>query len=285
MQPVEAQGKNEMSRLTERLSAMSGRLRAAVRNLGGDAAGTAGARRISLPAAVAALVGAALIGGTLIGSVLAQPRSAAGTDPAPPRIGGAGLGENAQQYCNVFLDTFAQRLGVERSALVPAGRAAANAAVDAAVRAGDVSQEQATRIKERIASFNGNICTLAPMWKRGGERDLGGLMTALADAAAGAIKLERGALVERLRDGESLREIAQKQQVDYAAVTRAVTEAARQRLDQAVRENRMTRERADQLLDRLNDWLADGGELSRAGFRGFGPGRPPFGGGPPFDND
>src|ERR671919_2327754 len=86
-----------------------------------------------------ALILSALIGGTLIGSALAQDE---GTDGDTSTDAGA--------FCDTFMEAFAAELGTTRDEVVAAGKAAANAAVDAAVAAGDLTEERAAMIRERI---------------------------------------------------------------------------------------------------------------------------------------
>src|SRR5688500_5332152 len=91
-----------------------------------------------------ALVLAAIVGGTAIGSVLATEE----TDAAPATT----------EYCDVFMESMATELGVTREALVAAGQVAAGSTLDAAVAAGDLSEERAAEIRERIADADGEQC-------------------------------------------------------------------------------------------------------------------------------
>ena len=207
------------------------------------------------------LLAVALIGGTLFGSVLAAP----GGGEARTSDGGPGFPPFGGEYCEVFLDTFAAELGVERDALAPAAAAAANAALDAAVAAGGVTEERAAEIRERIADGDPNLCQRlggAGGPRHGGDHDRHHVMYELSEAAAGALGIEHSDLLERLRAGESLREIAQAEGVDYATVTEAVLAAARAELDEAVAAGTISRERADEILERITDRLEEG-ELGR----------------------
>ena len=105
--------------------------------------------------AAGALIISALVGGTLIGSALATDDS---TDTDTTVAAG--------EYCDVFMDSLASELGVTRDALVAAGKAAANAAVDAAVAAGDITEERATAIRERIDASDGSGCAMVRPWLR-----------------------------------------------------------------------------------------------------------------------
>ena len=87
-----------------------------------------------------ALILSAVVGGTLIGSALATDETT--DDGMTTTIGG--------EYCQTFLDELAAELGTTRDGLTEAGRAAALATVDAAVGVGDISEERAATMRERI---------------------------------------------------------------------------------------------------------------------------------------
>jgi hypothetical protein len=206
-------------------------------------------RTAKLLGAAGALIAAALVGGTLIGSALAQGSPI----PAPSTTKGAA-------YCQTFLDTFASKLGVSTDTLLPAAKAGATAAVDAAVAAGDLTAEVGAEIKTRIAAANGDGCALlgarfGHFGHKVGRHIFSG---DLLDAAAGALKLSRDALTTELRSGKSLKEVATAQSVDYATVSKAVLDAAKADLDKAVAAGNLTQTKADQMLSNLSGALESG---------------------------
>lgn len=214
-----------------------------------------------------ALVTAALVGGTLISAVFAA-------DPSPSTGMPGASGEPAKvrhtKHADVFLDRLASELGVERSALGPATLAASNAAIDAAVAAGDLTADRATALKARLAAIEDPAVLLArPGFKHGLRGDHGpgrgiGFGRGLAeatDAAATALKMDQAALLEAVRDGKSLKEIAADQSVDYATVTNAILDVVRTKLADEVADEDLTQARADALLAKVTTWLAEGGDL------------------------
>jgi hypothetical protein len=229
---------------------------------------------------IGALVGAALIGGTLISSTLAAARSATDPDAATVQAQHGILADG--EHLDTYLGALAAELGVDRAALGPAALAAANATIDASLAAGDIDEDRATELKERLAGLEDPESLLAGRWilghgpggpGRGPGIGLG--IAEAADAAAEALGIERAALVEALRDGTALEELAEQEGVAYDAVKQAVLEVATARLDDAVADEDITRERADEVLAAVTDWLDDGGE-PRGGFRFIG-GRGPRG--------
>lgn len=216
-----------------------------------------------------ALILSALVGGTLIGSALAQ-------DEEPDAERGA--------YCETFMDAFAAELGSTPDEVVAAGKAAANAAVDAAVAAGDLTEERATSIRERIEAYDGSGCAFGGAFKLGFDRGLGHGMARgflggdVFEAAADALGLESADLIERVHDAGSLEELATEQGVAYDEVKASILAAVQADLDAAVAEG-MDQARADAVIERLTTWLDEGGELGGFGERRghFGPGRGGFG--------
>jgi hypothetical protein len=220
------------------------------------------------------LVATALVGGTLIGSALAAPTDTDTTTAAAELHGPWLDGDGA--YCDLFLDTFAAELGVSRDELLPAGKAAAIAAIDAAVEAGDLDEDRATTLKERIGELDEARCGMG--FGLGLVRGMAigeahGLMRSdVLEAAADALNLESSELIDRLADDVSLQEAAEAEGVDYEAVKTAVLEAVRADLDAAVAEG-LDQERADAMLDRISTWLDEGGEHGIGRFGGpLGPG-------------
>ena len=208
-----------------------------------------------------ALVLSALIGGTLIGSALAQDE---GTDGDPSTGAGA--------YCDTFMDAFASELGATRDEVVAAGKAAANAAVDAAVAAGDLTEERAATIRERIDGYDGEGCGLGAFklgFGRGFEHGIGrGFLGGdVVEAAAEALGIESADLIGRLDDTDSLEALAGEEGVAYDDVKAAVLAAVQADVDAAVSEG-LDQDRADAVIERLTTWLDEGGQL--AGF-GRGP--------------
>jgi hypothetical protein len=214
-----------------------------------------------------ALILSAIVGGTLIGSALA-------TDESDPTTG------EASEYCDVFMDAVASELGTDRDGLVAAGKAAALAAIDAAVEAGDLTEERAAAARERVEAYDGTGCGFfghgigfgrgfAHGFGHGvGQGFLGG---DVLEAAADALGIESSEVIEQLGDAGSLQALAEDLGVNYNTVEASVLEAVEADVDAAVAEG-LSQQRADAALERITTWLDEGGEVG--GFRGhhrFGP--------------
>jgi hypothetical protein len=221
-------------------------------------------RTMKLLGASAALITAALVGGTLIGSVFAAP-SGPSTD-VDEAVAIAKSGE----YCQAFLGAFTAELGKDEAALEAAWRTSVDAAIDAAVEAGDLDAERATALKENIAERDLNMCRILAgrpglVWKEIGDRARGHFIRDAVGVAAETLGMEPSELVEAVRDGSSLEEVAAEQDVAYDDVKAAVLASAKTDLDTAVAEGLITQERADAVYERLQTWLDEGGELPEKG--------------------
>jgi hypothetical protein len=192
-----------------------------------------------------------------------------------------------------FVANVAKRLGVSTDDLKDATKAAAIDEVEAARKRGDITTEQANRIKERIRSgegpglggpgFGGPGFHL----HRGGP---GGPFGAKFDAAAKYLGLSEEQLRDRLRDGKSLEDVAKERNKSVDGLEDAMLDEAKKQLDKAVADKQLTRERADAIFDRIKEHID---EFIKGDFRGphierfrggpDGPGGgPPFGGGGPW---
>jgi hypothetical protein len=197
--------------------------------------------------ATGALILSALVGGTLIGSALAADETDATGD--------------AGAYCDTFMDTVAAELGVTRDALVDAGRAGANAAIDAALAAGDLSNERATALRDRVDAADGEHCGLLAPFRAGFAHGvtrglLGGDVFA---AAADALGMESSDLIGQLRDAGSLQALAEELGVSYDDVKASVLDSLSADLDAAVDEG-LSQQRADAAIEHVTEWLDNGGE-------------------------
>lgn len=204
-----------------------------------------------------AMVISALVGGTLISAVAAATAPAA-TDPvvvaaapsgAPARQGG--------EYCTSFRAAFAENLGVTEAEMVAAARKAADTTIDKAVADGDMTRVAGDRLKARLAAAPADGCTMLAGVRAKAKAALGVVKDGLT-AAADVLKTTPAELRTELRDGKSLKDIAAAQNVPYATVTDAVVAAVKADLDAAVKAGTLKQARADRVLERLEQRLAEG---------------------------
>lgn len=81
-----------------------------------------------------------------------------------------------------------------------------------------------------------------------------------AEAAAGALAVSSDDVSGQLADGASLKTIADAQEVGYGTVASAVNDAVSTALDAAVREESISRQRADEIRFAVAAWIDAGGQ-------------------------
>jgi len=201
------------------------------------------------------LIAAAFIGGTLISAAAAAPAPSTGSSATLANETG-----NGAEYCTVWQETFATELGVSVDKLVPAAKTATLAAIDAAVKNGDLPSDVADRMKAKIDGASGDGCRLLGgfLHRAAGQGIRADARHDLIGAAADALNLAPADLVKDLRSGDSLKQIATDQKVDYATVTKAVLDAAKADLDALVTAGKITQARADTMLANLTKALDAG---------------------------
>jgi hypothetical protein len=145
----------------------------------------------------------------------------------------------------------AARLGVTEEELRGAFQAEALEQIDAAVAAGDLTEAQAARIRDRIESgeppfrFHDRSSGGGPFQGDGpfggdgppdGVAPAGGMLFGGIDAAAEYLGLEPGELFDQLRSGKTLAEIAEAQGKSVDGLEQALLDQAREAIHTLVTE-------------------------------------------------
>jgi hypothetical protein len=158
---------------------------------------------------------------------------------------------------SAFLDDLAGRLGVSTQKLKDASKAAAIDQVDAALKAGTITQSQADALKARINAGDGIPFLGGPGFGFGFHHGGPGIGFGVSlDAAASYLGLTDDALRQKLASGQTLAQIAQAtdgKTVD--GLKQALVDAATKRLDQAVADKRITADQEKTLLADLKSRL------------------------------
>jgi hypothetical protein len=185
--------------------------------------------------------------------------------------------KNARQ---AFLNDVAKRLHVTPAQLTSALTGALQDQLNAAVKAGKLTQAQANRIQQR-AKANGGVPFLGPRFAPGappfGPRGFHARRGAVGGAIAAAAKylgLTPQQLRTQLLSGKSLAQIAKAHGKTPAGLKAAIIAAVTARLDKAVAANKITAAQEKKLLRRLTtrlDALINAHPM---------PGKPGPGGGP-----
>jgi hypothetical protein len=188
---------------------------------------------------------------------------------------GSAFALGSSEDSEAMLGDVATSLGVEQEALEDAIRGAQTNRVDEAEADGEITEERATQLRERLQSEEAPLLA-GPRGHDGhrGHHGTGFGKRASLEPAAEALGLTAAELREML-PGTSLAAIAAEQGVASADVEAAIVAAAQERLDQAVADGRIDAERAaeksDQIAERVGDLMER--EIPEGGFergnRGF----------------
>jgi hypothetical protein len=165
------------------------------------------------------------------------------------------------------LNDAAKQLGVSATDLRNALAQAEDAQIDAAVKAGSLTQAQADEIKAHRKA-DGTVLGFGHGRGPGGPGDHGphGGRFLIADAAK-AIGISERSLFAALHDGKTLTAIAKAHGKTLDEVKAAVKQAATARLDADLKAGRLTQAQRDEEVSELDE------EISRLGdFGRFGPG-------------
>jgi hypothetical protein len=183
-------------------------------------------------------------------------------------VGGAGAGIAASQVgsspgaeSKAIVNDAAKELGVEPSKLSAAIKKALSDRVDAAVKAGRLTEAEGTELKQRIASDEFPLFGPPALGHGfpGPHPFFHGL-----DAAAGYLGLTEAQLRTRLNDGKTLAEIAKAEDKSVGGLKNALRADAKEKLDAAVKAGRLTKAEEERVLSDLDqriDDLVDNGQL------------------------
>lgn len=195
----------------------------------------------------AAIVGGTLLAATLVGAQDGERTPTPTVEPAP----------EVQQRLDGFLQKVADRLGVSVDQLKQAFKDAAIQTVDELVAEGKLDADKAEELKSRIQEGEG----LFSFWRFGAKFgrwfDHPKLVFGALDSAADTIGISRRELIEELRDGKSLAQVAQEHDVSVDALKNAMLQDAKEKLDQAVADGKLTRERADEMFANFQNRIDD----------------------------
>ncbi len=213
-----------------------------------------------MKAAAAGTTGAVVAAGMLVGVVNARPGEQAAT-PTPTTTPRAGAGATErQQRTEEFINRLATNLGVSPDRLREALKLTGIQEIDAAIAAGRITAEQGQRAKDAINS--GNLPHFGMPGNRGGRHggpgmDFGDIMRRHDDGVAQFLGITEDKLREEMRSGKSLAEVAQANGKTAAQLKTFILTNAKTRLDQAVKDGKITQQVADRMYQELEQRVDD----------------------------
>lgn len=158
-------------------------------------------------------------------------------------VAAAGAQQNGdgQALTDRWLAKVAERLGVSTDELTAAMQGAQFDLIDEAVAAGNMTQEQADHLKQYIEE-NGVLFPHRP-----GHGLRCGAANFTVEAAAQVLGMEKEALVQALKSGQSLLDVAQSQGMSADDFKAALLDQVKSNLDQKVAAGKLTQSQADRI--------------------------------------
>jgi polyhydroxyalkanoate synthesis regulator phasin len=163
------------------------------------------------------------------------------------------------------LNDAAKELGVQPSELSAALKKALSDRVDQAVKEGRLTKAEGDALKARINSGEFPLVGVPT-----GEHRPFGLIEpdpmGELSTAADYLGLTQEQLRDRLNSGETLAQIAKEQDKSVAGLVDKLVEQKKARIEEAVKDGRLTRTQADEILAKINEAVTDFVENGRLHF-------------------
>lgn len=220
-----------------------------------------------------------ILAGALVLALAASPVLAAGQGGGWLRAGdGSWLGQLRLQ----LRDRTCAELGVTPEQFRQAWQRAATGLVDELQAAGKITSEQAEKIRERIAQGEPGPWAIPGIGGRGPRGGMGIHLQAgrlALGELAGFLGMTPEDFWAALRSGKSVAQVAQEKGKTRQEVIDFLTAKVKERLDKAVQDGKITRERADQIMATFQACLPQmldqvhKGCAGPCGCPGAGPGR------------
>lgn len=153
-----------------------------------------------------------------------------------------------QQGGELFLSKLAAVLGIDQSKLSSAIQEAAKQTLDQMVKDGQITQQQADKMLQRMQQCPSlGICPCKGM---GGGKD--GCLRGNGEELAEILGMSLADLKAQLASGKKLSEIAQAQGISPEQLKQKLLDQAKTRLAEAVEAGKITQQQAEEILNRLS---------------------------------
>ncbi len=158
-----------------------------------------------------------------------------------------------QKPGEVFWTTLASKLNVSQDALKAAFREAAKAVVAQSVKDGKLKPEAADKLNQRIDKMPLDRVPLPilPQRKPAQDRARFESLQQMLDTAANVLDMGPSDLRQELRHGLTLGQIAQQKGVDPNKLKAAMLAVPFARIDEAVKNGKLTQDKADELKAKI----------------------------------
>ncbi len=199
--------------------------------------------------AAGGVLAATLAGGAAVGVIHAQS-SQQTPPPTPTQTPGQ---QQRQQRIDAIIDDFAGHLGVSADKVRDALKQTALDQINQAEQNGKITADQAQRARDAVNS--GNLGGLGFFGRFGDHGRGAGMGMAAGRVAEGKIADFLGVTPQQLRqelNGQSLAQVAQAHGKTRDQLKQFILDTAKQQLQTAVQNNRLTQQQADDIFNRLS---------------------------------
>jgi len=152
-----------------------------------------------------------------------------------------------------FLGKLAANLGVDQERLQEAIQQTTQQMVDEAVQEGKISPEQAEKIKARLQNAPGSFGFIRKGWPEAGQGKGLHAKGANLETLAQTLDLSADELKAQLEEGKKLAAIAEQQGVSMDELRQKMQEVRIQAIQQAVKDGKLTQEKAEQLIQKIQN--------------------------------
>ena len=154
----------------------------------------------------------------------------------------------APAFFQTFLEKLAANLGVDQSKLEDAVKQTELQIVDEAAQQGKMTSDQAQKIKDRIEQGN-----FFPMGHFPGPRDGAKAAFRGNDELAQVLGMSADELKAELQQGKKITDIAQEKGLTADQLRQKLLDAKIQAIQQAVTDGKITQEKADEMINKLQN--------------------------------
>jgi hypothetical protein len=171
---------------------------------------------------------------------------------------------NRASYCQLYIQTLANDLGVTTDKLKSANQDAAQKVINQLASDGKITAAQKAELTQALQKYGSNPCAFVNMHGTGKglgdhlQQALAPARAAVQSAVAGALKISPSTLQSDLADGQTIPQIAAAQKVNLSDVNTAYLNAVKSRLGNAVSAGTITQEQSDAVYSRVQQAVQKG---------------------------